>query len=158
MDEGTAKRYRIALHDAGNAVEAARVAAKFAGIPDLTSGQLELIAAAVLSHADNRLGECQAVPREMWENEGYLDYRRQVMRRELHEAVTSQGYVPVALPSETVRYLKMAPPSFGGEVPESGDWDTAEVTLEVAVRAPAIDRAEAVRRGLLTGASPGSPS
>ena len=151
MDERTAKQYRIALHDASNAAGAAGVAARFAGLPDLTSGQLELIAAAVLGHADNRLRNCQVVPREMWENEGYLDHRRQAMRRELHEAVTSQGYVPVALPSETVRYLKMAPPSFGAEVPESGDWDTAEITLEVAVRTPPVDRAEAVRRGLLTG-------
>jgi hypothetical protein len=158
MDEGTAKRYRIALHDAGNAVEAARVAAKFAGIPDLTSGQLELIATAVLSHADNRLGSRQTVDRHMWQTAEYRDYHCQVMRRELHEAVTSQGYVPVALPSETVRYLKMAPPSFGAEVPESADWDTAEITLEVAVRTPPVDRAEAVRRGLLAGTSPGSPS
>jgi hypothetical protein len=157
MDEWTAKRYRIALHDASNAAEAAGVAARFAG-REIDSTTLELITAAVLSHADNRLGSRQTVDRHMWENEGYRDYRRQTMRRELHEAVTSQGYVPVALPSETVRYLKMAPPSFGGEVPESADWDTVEIMLEVAVRTPPVDRAEAVRRGLLTGTSSGSPS
>lgn len=150
MHESTAKRYRAALRDAGSAVEAAGVAARFAG-REIDSTTLELIAAAVLGHADNRLGSRQTVDRHMWENEGYRDYRRQEMRRELHEAVTSQGYVPIALPSETVRYLKMAPPSFGGEVPESVDWDTVEIALEVPVRTPPVDRAEAVRRGLLTG-------
>jgi hypothetical protein len=153
MHETTRKLYRVALHDASNVVEAARVAVKFAGLAGLTSDQLELMATAVLGHADNHLGSRQVVDRHRWENEGYRDHHRQTMRRELHEAVTAQGYVPVALPSETVRYLKMAPPSFGAEVPESAEWDTAEITLEVAVRTPPVDRAEAVRRGLLTGSS-----
>ena len=151
MHETTRKLYRAALYDAGNAVEAAGVAAKFAGLSNLTSDQLELIATAVLGHADNRLGSRDTAPRHLWQTAEYRDYHRQTMRRELHEAVTSQGYVPIALPSEMVRYLKMAPPAFGAEVPESADWDTAEISLEVAVRTPPVDRAEAVRRGLLTG-------
>ncbi len=150
MDETTAKRYRSALRDASSPVDAAEVAARFAGrTVDRTT--LELIATAVLGHADNRLGSRQTVPRHMWEIEDYRDHHRQAMRRELHETVTSHGYVPIALPTETVRYLKMAPPSFGAEVPESADWDTAEISLEVAVRTPPVDRAEAVRRGLLAG-------
>ena len=143
----------MTLHSAVDAAEAAIAAAR---CPAVDRSVLEVIAMAVLARADNQLGTVQVVHREMWENEGYRDYHRQVMRRELHEAVTSQGYVPIALPSETVRYLKMAPPSFGAEVPESVDWDTAEISLEVAVRTPPVDRAEAVRRGLLTGGASAS--
>jgi hypothetical protein len=150
MDEGTVRRYRTALHDAGSPVDAAGVAARFAGL-EISRTALELIATAVLGHADNRVGSCQAVPRQMWEDEGYRSYHRQAMRRELHEALTGQGYVPVTLPSETVRYLKMTPPAFGREVPESADWDTAEIALDVPVRTPPVGRAGAVRRGLLAG-------
>jgi hypothetical protein len=150
MDEKTAERYRKALSGAGNPVEAAAAAARFAGV-EVDATTLELIATAVLGHADSRLGTRQGAPRHMWEIEGYRHHCRQAMRRELHETVTSQGYVPVTLPAETVRYLRMAPPSFGAEVPETADWDTAEITLEVPVRTPPVNRTEAVRRGLLTG-------
>lgn len=119
--------------------------------PPVDRDVLELIAREILAYADDQVGTIQVAPREMWENEGYRRHRRQAMRRELIEAVTSQGYVPVGLPTETLVYVRMGPPWYGGEVPESADWDTVKVSLEVKVRTPPVDRAAAVRAGILTG-------
>lgn len=150
MDEATAARYREALDGCSSPVDAAEVAARFAR-RDIDRHVLELITTAVLSHADNRLGVARPVDRHMWEDGDCREFCRQEMRRELAELVTSRGYVPIALPAEALAYLKMAPPSFGAHVPEDADWDMIEVRLEVQVRTPPIDRAAAVKAGLLTG-------
>jgi hypothetical protein len=150
MTERTAGLYRAALRDACNSIDAAEVAARFAGV-EISRSVLELIATAVLGHADGQLGLVKTFPREMWATEVFRDYQKSDMRWELHAAVADQGYVPVALPSEKTRYLKMGTPALGTEVPESADWDTIEISLAVGVRVPPVDRAEAVRRGLLTG-------
>jgi hypothetical protein len=114
-----------------------------------------LIARALLDWADAAYEVHQTVPKEAWAQTGFRDSLRQEMRRQLLDEVTSQGRIPTALPSEAVRYLDNPfPKPSGSEVPPwavqaGAPYGWVEVTLAVQVRTPPVDRAAAVRAGLL---------
>ena len=121
----------------------------------------EKIAEALLGYADHALEIRQMVIRETWDQEGFRDRIREEMRyRLLHEVIT-QGCIPSALPSEALRYFA-TPLIFpewagkdepGGEIPpamaDRTDWTMVQVILAVPVRTPPVDRAAAVRAGVL---------
>lgn len=110
------------------------------------------IAEAVLACYDSVVGWVELAPRIRWEEPGFRDHLRQRMRHKLLDKVTSEGFVPTGLPSETVHRLYAM---FGAEpipaeaVSAGAEWDLARVELTVPVRTPAVDREAAVRAGAL---------
>jgi hypothetical protein len=99
--------------------------------------QAEAIAEKLLRWADQKCEVRDADIREAWEIEHYRASTRRRMRRRLIEAVTDAGMLPVALPSEALRYLDGALP--GNEVPpdrvaHGAPWNYVEVTLAVPCR------------------------
>jgi hypothetical protein len=119
----------------------------------MSDSQARALADAANSYWDQITYVGQAVPREQWEADRFREYLRQRMRNDLLELVTRQGFVPVTLPHETVRYVTggILDPENVHEVPESADWQMAVVILEVYVRAPPVDREAAVKAGVLGG-------
>lgn len=88
-------------------------------------------AAAVLSHRDEDASCSMAGPREHWEDPAFRAYVRQQLRRQLLDSILDQGKVPVAFPTESLRYVMSGPYQ---AVPASEAWDTVEITLRVGVR------------------------
>ena len=115
--------------------------------------QARSIANAANSYWDQIIDRRRAVPRQEWAVEDFREDLRQRMRHDLLDLVTRQGFVPVILPHETVRYVTggILDPENVHEVPESADWQMAVVILEVYVRTPAVDREAAVKAGILGG-------
>jgi hypothetical protein len=115
-----------------------------------------LMAEAACSFYDDVVTGRRIAHRPQWEHPGYRDHLRQHMRRDLLDLITRQGYVPIALPHEEVRFVTggILDPGNQHEVPESADWQTVVVTLECPVRRPPVDRADAVKAGLLNGPAP----
>jgi hypothetical protein len=116
----------------------------------------ERIASAVLSYADSAEEVRLLVHREEWADEYRQQRIRRGLRMSLLERVATVGRIPIGPPSEAVRYLEM--PAYGAgagrEVPapmvaEGAGYDEVEVSLRVACRTPAVDRAAAVRAGVL---------
>lgn len=124
------------------------------------------IADAVLNTtADTVVSMREACAREQWEHdERYRDHVRAHLRRKLLDAVTSQGRIPTTLPVEELRHYdwrnwpmsrmtdEQTPD--GAVVPDwaieqGADWTHVEVSLTVPVRTPPIDRAAAVKAGLV---------
>ena len=96
------------------------------------------IADALLDYADSSYEVRQLVDRREWADDRWRERILADLRRRLLDEVTSQGRIPTALPSQAIRY------------PEAGaDYESVEITLAVQCRTPAIDRAAAVRAGLL---------
>lgn len=115
------------------------------------------IVAAVLGYADSAYMVREIVVRQAWEQVDYRDRIRQRMRSQLLDEVTAQARLPVALPSEALRYLAHPitfPGDEGREIPADAvsagaDYEHVEVTLAVPVRTPPVDRKAAVRAGVL---------
>jgi hypothetical protein len=143
-----------------------QLAAEFFGIGvagrQISDWQARMIAEAACGFAEQVVETTKTAPREPhWEDPRFREHLRQEMRWDLLDMVTRTGRVPVSLPAEQVRYLRgfglTAPPGSGAgtggmeETGEDGPWDTVAVTLTVGVRVPPVDRAAAVRAGLLHG-------
>lgn len=118
--------------------------------------QAKHLAEAAIAFFDEIVQLRQAAQPVQWDQPGFQDYLRQHMRHELLDGITRRGLVPTSLPSETLRfmgggsYAAFVDPENGGyEVPETAEWHTVYVTLEVPVRKPPIDREAAVRAGIL---------
>ena len=149
------QRQQAHIASAPNVAEAVRRAAAYVGVNVEHDYQAAAIANAARSFADTVVHVRQTAHRFQWEEaDGFRDYLRQAMRRELLDAVASQGLIPVALPSETLRYSAGFLDGFR-EMPEDSGWQEVTVTLEVPVRTPPVDREAAVKAGLLDGIKPG---
>jgi hypothetical protein len=120
------------------------------GIPDYAAAAC---AEAACAHAEGVVQNRQMAGRLQWAEPGFREYLRRKMRHDLLDEMTESGYVPVSLPRETIRYMTggLLDPAGTHEVPETGDWQTAAVTLEAGVRRPPVDRKAAVRAGILSG-------
>jgi hypothetical protein len=144
------------IREATSAGEAVRRAAMFAGVTLVADFQADAIAKAAQSWAAGKMQVRQMAPRERWKEEGFREYLRQRMRRELLESITSEGHVPVSLPAERLRFLAdihFSADDSGREVPEAGPWEMVAVILEVGVRTPSVDRRAAVRAGVIGGSA-----
>ena len=157
------RREQIKKH-ARNATEAVQIAARQVG-SELAGYQAQWVAEVARTFAEGGSAVREACPRQMWEIEDYRQHVRREMRFRLLDELTSQGFIPVDLPSETLRYLGrwgfMAGddleraegiPEIPAEAVEQGaEWETVILTLTVPVRRPPVDRAAAVKAGILTG-------
>lgn len=124
-------------------------------VPDSVARE---IAAALLGYADSAIEVRQSYLREQWSNEQHRNHLRERMRWQLLNEVTKQGRIPAALPTEGIRYLSapwhIADPDNASEVPaeavaQGAPYERVEVVLAVQVRTPPVDRAAAVRAGVL---------
>lgn len=120
--------------------------------------QAKHMAEAAIAFFDEIVQLRQVAQSMQWEQPGFQDFLRQNMRRELLDGITRGGLIPTSLPRETLRfmgggtYAAFVDPEDGGyEVPETAEWHTVYVTLEVPVRKPPVDRQKAVRAGILGG-------
>lgn len=141
------------VRQAGSAADAVARKAAQLGIR-LIGYQAEELARVALASFRDIVTSRQLAYREQWQAEGFREHLRQRMRYALLELVTDQGLLPVELPTERIRYLMGSiydPSGPGREVPEEASWDCVAVTLEVRVRIPPVDRAAAVKAGVLTG-------
>lgn len=154
---------RKAIRNAPDVIEAVKRAAAFVNV-DLADFQAKAIAEAARSYADaGELVIRQSMRREQWTIEGFRDHVRQRMRHELLDTVTRQGLIPVDLPAESLKYMDRwfmptddleRPQGIPAEAVEAGaEWETVILTLSVPVRKPPVDRAKAVKAGILTGGS-----
>lgn len=157
------RREQIKKH-ARNATEAVLIAARQVG-KEIADYQAQWIAEVARTFAESGAAVREACPRQMWEIEDYRQHVRREMRFKLLNEVTDQGLIPVDLPSEALRYVGrwgfMAgddPERFEGipEIPaeaveQGAEWETVILTLTVPVRRPPVDRAAAVKAGILTG-------
>jgi hypothetical protein len=155
---------RETLKAARDAAHAAQLAASFTGVR-LDTWQAEKIAEAARSFAEDWLHIRRPLRRDQWADEGHREYVRQRMRFDLLDTVTRQGLVPVDLPAETLRYLGRwgfmlgddperteSIPEVPAEAVEQGaEWETVILTLTVPVRRPSVNRAAAVKAGILAG-------
>lgn len=104
------------------------------------------IAEAVLATCDNILTLDETVYAEFWDDdERFRGHVRKKMRYALLDHVTSLGLVPTTLPTEEIRREQVGP--FGPA--DTGSATNVIVRLSVPVRTPSIDRAKAVRAGIL---------
>lgn len=102
------------------------------------------IAEALLTYADTAVAVREPINRQMWEDPKYVARLRQHMRRTLFAKLADEGYLPTALPSESVRYFEMPlfyPEFQRSEVPpavvEAGAaWFEAEIELRAPARRP----------------------
>lgn len=140
---------------ARSAAEAVRRIARERGF-DIGEWGAHLMAEAACSFYDDVTVGRQIAHRPQWKHPGYREHLRQRMRHELLDLITRQGFVPVSLPHEEVRFVAggILDPANMHEVPESADWLTVVVTLECPVRRPPVDRKAAVKAGLLNGPAP----
>lgn len=150
------KTRRQRIRNARSVEEAVQIAASYVGLQNVDDWQAKAIAEAARDFADNVVGNTQMALRFQWEQPGYQDHMRQRMRHELLDTVTRQGLVPVELPSEKLMYRQGRFGLEGAEVPEEAvnqgaDWDEVQVMLRVRVRTPPVDRAAAVKAGILAG-------
>jgi hypothetical protein len=127
-------------------------AAAKAGV-NLYEHQAEALALAAISYFNEIVHVRQVADRHLWEADGFQDHLRQRMRHELLDGITRRGLVPVSLPREEVRFMAggFIDPEGRCEVPEGADWQMAELSLEVKVRRPPVDREAAVKAGVLHG-------
>lgn len=155
----TGKRRRQHVMDSSSLAVAIQRAGSVVGLQVL-SYQAEVLAEAAGIWASGSMEVRSAAQREVWAVEDYRAHLRQEMRFKLLDKITREGYVPVSLPAETLHYTKFpyggqqdeadpTPPPFS--MPEGSDWDQVIVVLEVGIRRPAVDRAAAVRAGILGG-------
>ncbi|HEY1668533.1 MAG TPA: hypothetical protein VGG54_22810 [Trebonia sp.] len=131
------------LKAARSAADAVRIAAAHCGVALRSGSDAELIAEAACGFADGVVELRQTVPRYYWQDADGIERLRQRMRHQLLDLVTSEGRVPVSLPTETITHQQSRPGGEGTEVGMSGDWDEAVVVLSVGVRTPPYDRAAA---------------
>jgi hypothetical protein len=166
MDE-IRRRWREEIRqNAGNVTDAVKIAGRHVGLANLLDYQAAYLAEVARSFAESRQRISYAVPREQWADPQVRAHTRQRMRHQLLDTVTRQGYIPVGLPAETLKYLdpwSWNPgidldqavdriPEIPAEAVEQGaDWATVVLILTVPVRRPPIDRAKAVQAGILTG-------
>lgn len=134
-----------------------------ASVPSIPEYILRAIADAVLATADTICQVEELCVRQWWEREErYRDHVRQELRHKLLDGITRDGRIPTALPVETLGYRDIrrawptdgAPRWDGGVVPDEAvaggaDWTHRLVRLTVPVRTPPVDRAAAVRAGVL---------
>lgn len=99
------------------------------GVP-MSRETAENIAKALLTHVDDVCTYTTLAYRAAWEHEPFRTGTRKEMRLHLMEQILDRGYVPVAIPTETLRYMQ----GYMTEVPESADWGRIEVKLSVGVR------------------------
>lgn len=115
------------------------------------------IAAALFDYADTAYEVRRLSDRREWEDQARRERILLDLRRQLFDEVAGQGLIPTALPSRAIRYFAL--PAFvdgqrQSEVPaefaaQGADYESVEITLGVQCRTPEIDRAAAVRAGLL---------
>jgi hypothetical protein len=114
------------------------------------------IAQALLGWADAALEVSEIVVKHIWAETRFEARIRQDLRTKLFDEVTKQGRIPTALPSWALRYLDV-PQSFGSEgaeippdaVAAGAPYEFVQVILAMPVRTPPVDRAAAVKAGLL---------
>jgi hypothetical protein len=102
------------------------------------------IAEVLLGYADTALAVRELVSRQLWERPEHVARVRERMRRALFTKLADEGFLPTALPSESVTYFDV--PSFSAEhqrieVPSNAaaagvDWFEVEIELRVAARRP----------------------
>lgn len=98
----------------------------------------------LMTCADTAVGVREALTRPMWERPEYVARVREHMRRTLFVKLADEGYLPTALPSESVRYFEMPrfyPLHQRTEVPPAAvdagaEWFEAEIELRVPARKP----------------------
>jgi hypothetical protein len=133
--------------------EAVHAVVKRLGQPGLPDYVADAIVEAVHAQVDGQLNVQQVANREVWEDERYRTHLRSYMRRELANTVADQGVLPAELPRETLTYMTLqygSATQIPNDVVEAGaDWNQVTVTLEVGCRLPVIDRAQAVKAGIL---------
>jgi hypothetical protein len=151
------------ISEAPNVAEAVQRAAKLAAVPcTLHDYQAQAIADAARSFADSTVHVTRGVARRDWEDDQFRHYVRDKMRYDLLALLTKQGLIPVDLPAESVKYLdRWFNPDVhdaervSGIPPEAvkagTEWETIMLMLSVPVRRPPVDRAAAVRAGILAG-------
>lgn len=137
---------RADLAAATSAADAARriLARRCINIPDYIAEQ---VADAVLGYSDNRLEVRGTAERWIWQDPDGQAHILQRLRHQLLDTVTSGGYVPTALPTQTCTYTSWR--DGGRTVAATEPWDQAEITLTVPVRTPPVDREAAVKAGIL---------
>lgn len=155
----TGKRRRQHVMDSSSLAVALQRAGSVVGLQVL-SYQAEVLAEAAGIWASGSMEVRSAAQREVWAVEDYRAHLRQEMRFKLLDKITREGYVPVSLPVETLHFTRFRyhdllsdgdpqPPSFS--MPEDSNWDQVIAVLEVGIRRPPVDRAAAVRAGVLRG-------
>lgn len=156
------RHWRQHLAEATSAADAVMRAAQRFHIPIEYDYQARAVAEAALSYADTTVTSRRPARKDEWADEGYRDYLRQDMRHKLLDLVTRQGLIPVALPAETLKYMDRwfnpvtddmeRPEGIPAEAVKQGaEWETVILTLSVPVRRPPVDRAAAVKAGILAG-------
>lgn len=126
------------MTDPTPAQAAARAAAHYGvTLPDNVAAD---VAAAVLDCSDAKVGLRQTAHRDQWAQADFRERLRSRMRRQVFIEAADKGFLPVALPTETLRYLTWVPGGDDVEVPasvaESGDaaFETVEVSLSMRAR------------------------
>ena len=160
-DYGAENGPRIEHSDPIEAAKAAlwRHRAYFSTPPDHV---LRDLVNAILAAADTVMEVRYTAVRQAWGREGLREHVRAEMRLNLLDQVTRTGRIPTALPVETLRYFLFPsyfPPAEDGGVAGTGEvpaeyvndaeWQIVELRLWVPVRTPPVDRAAAVRAGIL---------
>lgn len=155
MDE----RPRIEYADPVRAMRAVFVRmARYGAHYDLPDHVLGDLVRAVLDCADGVDEVSRRVPSHIWPMETARQYARSEMRANLLDHIFSHGHVPTALPKEEISYhslgLSVDDP-FGEEIPAEAvaagavPFYMVRLTLWCPVRIPPVDRAAAVKAGLL---------
>jgi hypothetical protein len=147
--------------NAANVTQAVEIAGRHVGV-GLFDYQATYIAEVARTFAEGWLHVRHAMHREEWAIEDFRAHVRRKMRFDLLDTVTSQGFIPVDLPAESLKYMDRffiaatddleRPEGIPAEAVEQGaEWETVILVLSVPVRRPPVDRAAAVKAGILTG-------
>lgn len=138
-------------------VEAARgyLARQGAHVPEhLLRGLVDRVLAA----ADTVVTAHHTANRVVWERDDYRSYIRSDLRRKLLSMCADQGLVPTQLPVEELTHhdTRMGGmlPTGRNQIPadaieRGAEWDYVDIRLSVPARRPPIDRAAAVRAGVV---------
>lgn len=119
----------------------AKIAAKHGDQVGATAAKR--IAEALLSYADEAVSYRQRVSYYAWRDPKYVEHARRRMRQTLLVKVADEGLLPVALPSESLRYFGWSPgaphSSATSEIPaeiveEGYEWFEVEIELRVPAR------------------------
>lgn len=109
---------------------------------------------AVFACSDGALDVKEEVTRDMWAEESVRQHVRNHLRLQLLDAITRNGHVPTALPTEEIGYATIGfgaghytpvPPK---AVEHGADYDVVVVRLWVPYRSPHSGRAADVQAGL----------
>lgn len=135
-DDDRAARNKAFIAGAPTITEAVLRAARFVGVVIRTRDQADAIADAASRFATDTMGRRVIVHRESWLHEDCRSSTRDRMRRELYIDLADKCALPVAQPSETIKYV--IPEYRGGEmhreVTVHDDWLMVVVDLMVPVR------------------------